>query len=453
VKFSKSYIHRLSANIPNIEREDSESRQLTSFSGLIVLQKLFKEIGLRDLLRDGMDDSRKISYPLSWVSLWLIVHFWLGYKRLRDIYFYRDDPMVERVLTVNRLPDVSTISRRLKDVDDMAVESVRDVNRSIVLDRIFVEGLRRITLDFDGVVQSTKRHAEGSAVGYNKQARGRRSYYPLFCTLSQTGQFLDLHHRSGNVHDSNGAEEFVKSCLFKAREAAPQVAVETRMDGAFFQEPLMDTLNAQNVEFTVSVPFSRFPELKQMVESRKRWSSKKEFGYFEADWSPGSWAQGYRLICVRTEQMEQRKGPLQLDFFEPYDWDYQYQVIMTNKTQSAKKVIEYHRGRGSQEKIFAQAKSQMNMGHIPVKTLNGNKLYCIASILAHNLNHELQMNSKERDRGTTEKRASLWSFEGIASLRRRLIQRAGRFIRPQNKLTLVIGANQKIYDEIEALAA
>ena len=54
------------------------------------------------------------------------------------------------------------------------------------------EGLSRVTLDFDGSVQSTGRHAEGTAVGFNKQKKGARSYYPLFCTVAQTAQVLDL---------------------------------------------------------------------------------------------------------------------------------------------------------------------------------------------------------------------------------------------------------------------
>ena len=41
-----------------------------------------------------------------------------------------------------------------------------------------------VTLDFDGSGQSTRRHAEGSAVGYNKKRKGARSYYPLFCTVA-----------------------------------------------------------------------------------------------------------------------------------------------------------------------------------------------------------------------------------------------------------------------------
>ena len=66
-----------------------------------------------------------------------------------------------------------------------------------------------VTLDFDGSVLSTNRHAEGAAVGFNKAKKGARSYYPLFGTVAQTGQVLDLLHRSGNVHDSNGALGFI----------------------------------------------------------------------------------------------------------------------------------------------------------------------------------------------------------------------------------------------------
>jgi hypothetical protein len=53
-------------------------------------------------------------------------------------------------------------------------------------------------MDFDGSVLSTKGHAEGSAIGFNKRKKGARSYYPLFCTVAQTGQFFDMHHRPGN---------------------------------------------------------------------------------------------------------------------------------------------------------------------------------------------------------------------------------------------------------------
>ena len=59
--------------------------------------------------------------------------------------------------------------------------------------------------------------AEGTAVGFNKKKKGARSYYPLFCTVAQTGQVLDLLHRPGNVHDSNGAEAFILQCVEMVR--------------------------------------------------------------------------------------------------------------------------------------------------------------------------------------------------------------------------------------------
>ena len=52
-----------------------------------------------------------------------------------------------------------------------------------VKERLQKENLCRVTADFDGTVQNTKRHAEGTAVGFNKVKKGNRSYYPLLCLL------------------------------------------------------------------------------------------------------------------------------------------------------------------------------------------------------------------------------------------------------------------------------
>ena len=52
---------------------------------------------------------------------------------------------------------------------------------------------------------------------------------------------------------------------------------------AHFSEAIMDVLDYYGVDFTASVPFERFPELKAMVEQRKRWRCiDREWSYFEA---------------------------------------------------------------------------------------------------------------------------------------------------------------------------
>ena len=146
------------------------------------------------------------------------MHIVLGYRQLRESEFYREDPLVKRVLGLKSLPSVPTVSRMLSEFDEQSVGAQQAVSRGLVLERLQKEAFKTVTLDFDGSVQSTKRHAEGTAVGFNKEQKGARSYYPLFCTVAQTGQVLDVLHRSGNVHDSKGSVEFVTACVKAVRE-------------------------------------------------------------------------------------------------------------------------------------------------------------------------------------------------------------------------------------------
>ena len=90
---------------------------------------------------------------------------------------------------------------------------------------------------------------------------------------------------------------------------------------------------------------------------------------------------------------------------------------------------------------------------LPVKTQVGNQLYMFAGIVAHNLTRELQIQLDPRARGTTAKRAALWCFREVGTLRRTLIQRAGRMIRPAGKLVLSMNSNERLERELrQALA-
>ncbi len=68
--------------------------------------------------------------------------------------------------------------------------------------------------------------------------------------------------------------------------------------------------------------------------------------------------------------------------------------------------------------------------------------------MAHNLARELQMITSPAQRNTQEKRPALWVFSSINTLRRPVIQRAGRLIYPQGKLTLSLSANKAVKNEL-----
>jgi hypothetical protein len=447
MKYSRSEVRCKTHKIPVLRFEDE---RLTSFSGLVVLQALFSRLQLQQRLRECFRHLKgTLIFGHATIVKQLVIHLLLGYRELRGSRFYRDDPLVKRVLGLNRLPDVATISRALAQADERSVENLRRAIRELVMDRLRVLGLRRLTLDFDGSVVSTRRRAEGTAVGFNKKKKGARSYYPLFCTVAQTGQVFDVLHRPGNVHDSNGAKAFILACIREIQKVAPWVRIEVRMDSAFFSDEIVGELHLGGIEFTISVPFERFAELKGMIEGRRRWRRfNKELAYFETPWKPKKWDRRFRFLFVRKTVKRQYKGPVQLDLFIPYENGYDFKVIVTNKEVRARKVLAFHDGRGSQEGVFGELKSRLQMDYVPVRGLIGNQLYLLAGMLAHNLMRELQMEATPRLRGTTAKRATLWVFEQVDTIRRNLFQRAGRLTKPSGKLTLTMSGNRAVKEQL-----
>lgn len=456
MKHSRKSVRTKATAIPELRFED---QRLTSFAGLVVIQRFFQAISFKVRLQKCF---RHLSggkiFDRATIFMQLVIHVLLGFRELRETVHYQDDPLVQRVLGLKRLPDVATISRMLKEADQASVDKLRLLLREMVLERLAVLALPRITLDFDGSVQSTKRRAEGTAVGFNKKKKGARSYYPLFCTVAQTGQVLNFLHRSGNVHDSNGAREFILQCVRQVRNVLPGVIIEVRMDSAFFSDEIVTASDEQGVEFSISVPFERFVELKQMIERRQRWSAlNDELSYFETDWKPKSWPRRCRFVMIRTRVKQQQKGPVQLDLFQPYQYGYEFKVIVTNKELGAAALVDYHGGRGSQEGVFGELKTQCQMDYIPVRRRCGNETYLLASVFAFNLVRDLQMQLEPPQRATTRKRPPLWAFEQVATFRQTVLQKAGRLTTPSGKLVLTFCAGknlkQRVLQIFQALAA
>lgn len=453
MKLSQDSVRCKSTSIPNLRFED---QSLTSYAGLVLFQVFLQRINLKQRLEQLFGHlPGERTYGAGLLVYILVIHLLIGCRRIREISRYCSDPMVLRVCGLDRLPDVSTISRTFKKMDRKGAEQLRNLIVFHVLSDLKRLGLRTVTLDFDGSVIGTARFAEGTAVGFNRKKKGQRSYYPLFCTVAQTGQIFNLLHRPGNVHDSNGAQKFIQECISLVRQALPKVRIEVRMDSAFFSDEIVRMLDKARVEFSISVPFERFPVLRGMIESRERWRrGHSEVSFFEKTWKPDSWGRRYRFVFIRTIRAIQRKGVIQLDFFIPQDFEFEYKVVVTNKRLGMRNLMLYHNGRGSQENVFAELKSQGQMDYVPFRSLYANQVFLMSSILAFNLNRHLQIETQPILRQTTRKRAALWAFEKLDTVRQRLIQRAGRIIRPQGRLTLVMSGDPHMEREFhEQLAA
>jgi hypothetical protein len=69
-------------------------------------------------------------------------------------------------------------------------------------------------------------------------------------------------------------------------------------------------------------------------------------------------------------------------------------VILTNANLSARKLLALHNGRGAQEGLFAELKSQTQMDNAPCNRRAANQTWLLPAIQAHNLSRELQMSAE-----------------------------------------------------------
>ena len=355
---------------------------------------------------------QQAAFDFGSLSLLLVTHILIGYRSLRGIDYYRDDPMVLRLLGLRKMPDVSTVTRALRRVDPRSVDTLRGTMRSMVLERLKESGINRVTLDFDGSVQSTSEHVEGTAIGFNKAKKGARSYYPLFCTVAQTGQFFDMHHRPGNVHDSNGAPAFMGRYFQSAIEALQSVRLETRMDSAFCNETTFGVMEAANVEFSCSVAFQRLSEAKQLIEDRGRWLGiDKDLSFFECRMKAKSWEKHIASYLFEPGALPASKGPYSLTYSCPA-------AMSTNTVcwspTNRKRPLKQSRSTtdAATERMFGEAKQDASLGLIPTRGRTGNQVF---TILRH---ARAQSHARDADSDTTKIRQRIPRWAALVAFPR-----------------------------------
>lgn len=452
MRSSKKQVRRKSHAYPTVIF--SKGTDLTAFGGLPLYQRFVSALGLRARLTRGFSTSRTgAAFGPSVVVMLLVLHLTLGFRRLRTIDFYRHDPLVRRFLGLVELPSVSTIARTMTAVGEDELARFGLEIRRLTLERLQTLALGLITLDFDGVVQGTTGHAEGTAVGFNKRKKGSRSYYPLFCTVAQTSQFLAMLHRPGNVHDSNGAAAFMHECVTAVQRCCPATRIEVRMDSAFFTAPIVDALHDLGVVFTCSVPFERFAELKGLVANLgdTDWDELDPIWCgTELRWKPKSWNRHYRFFAIRHLTPKQQKGPLQLDLFEHRDFHHEYKVVVSNAVaEGVADILWRHNGRGQQERIFGEANQNVGLNVVATRSRNANELFTLSALLAHNLARELHMqthSARHRHPRAVAARTPLWPFPELRTTRR-LLHQPGLLVRPQGEFTLKLAAASGISED------
>ena len=189
----------------------------------------------------------------------------------------------------------------------------------------------------------------------------------------------------------------------------------------------------------------RYPSLKAAAQSGDEWThyDKPNCDIKEIEFKPEKWSRGWRTLIVRQLRKKPLKGPLQLHLFEPVSREFEYSVIVSNRRHHADHVVQFHHGRGYQEKLIGEAKQYAGLAVIVSQHRAANEMHTVCSMMAHNLGREYQMRTNRHRRQSGANQRSFWRFESLGSLAQKIFRQAGRLIRPQGQLTLEVSSNEK----------
>ena len=293
-----------------------------------------------------------------------------------------------------------------------------------------------------------------AARGFNPHHPKDPSYYPLLAHLAQTGQILRLKNRPGNVHDSKGAERFVRELIGEIRARLGRaLTLEFRMDAAFFQQNLLKLLARLGCFYAVKVPFCQWTGVKALVAAQARWTAvAADIDGFETRLELAVWGLELRVVVYRKRVHHLSPKNYQLDLFSPDDGYFEYSAVATNLTLTPHALWYFAAGRGAQEKTFAELKGEFALDVVPTNHYGANSAWLQLSILAHNLMRSFQLHSTlATAKPRSLKRTYSYRIASMKTLRFLLIHRAARLARISGRKVLRFSSNpatETLYDRV-----
>ena len=255
-----------------------------------------------------------------------------------------------------------------------------------------------VTLDLDSFdSQVYGRFKQGAAFNY----RGERCYDTQLATWAERRRILALELRSGNLNEHPTAIEVARRAL----KALPEDhgPVQARTDSGFESVAIFHEWRRRGVGFTCSL--KRSPTLHQLrlgIPGRA-WRPAllmPTAEIAETTYAPKGWRhESLRLIVRRVripiEELSQdarsrrrRTVPaaqLELAIEGRVEYVYGYSFILTDLEGDAAEIELWHRQRGQMEERVKEVKLGDGLLHFPLGSLDANRVWQTAGVIAHNL--------------------------------------------------------------------
>jgi len=427
-------------------------QDMTTYSGLTLVDHYFRLYNIHRRIKQAFKSyDFKGDYSIGDILFVMLVMLLIGTERIQHVEFLRTDPLFLRVVRLIRIPHRTKISTGLKQFTSDSLKALATLNSELVIEKLEELGLDEVTVDLDGTVISTKGHPSWAFKGYNPIKRGARSYFPLTAHIGETGHFLSILNRPGNVHDSNRALYVIQTI----RKQLSQYVLRFRGDSAFCVPDVINYLLKHHISFAIKAPFWKLKNLKTAAQQRERWFKiDKQWGYFWLKHPIESIQNGHHVIILRKKLGNSTKH-FQLNLFSPNNGIYEYSAVITDtKEWNPEELLKFVSGRSAQENSISELKTSFAFDHIPTNTYQANSAYMQMSQMAYNLSISMQHNmGLSEKRRPNKKSTRLYQSRKWQTIRFLLINRAGRIGWEKGKKVLQMTDNPETRDLYQRISA
>jgi Transposase DDE domain group 1 len=273
----------------------------------------------------------------------------------------------------------------------------------------------RLVIDVDSFVgEVCGRLKQGAAYGYTKLL----GYHPILATRSDTREVLHIRLRKGSVNTQKGMLRFTDELIARVSRTGASGVRLLRADSGFWNTKVFKRLERAGWQYSIGVRMHK--AIREAVEAidEDAWQTIEYPDDGEAQIAETSHG-GRRLIVRRTRLI----GP------QAQLWpDWRHFAFLTNRTEDITVVEAEHRDHAVVEQVIADLKDQA-LAHFPSGEFNANGAWTVLGALAHNLLRWTQLIGLPDS-----------TVRAARTLRRRLLQIAGRLTRHGRRWTLHLPA-------------
>nr|AFH01000.1 transposase [Escherichia coli] len=393
-----------------INKIDFKAKNLTSNAGLFLLLENAKSNGIFDFIENDLvfdnDSTNKIK--MNHIKTMLCGHF-IGIDKLERLKLLQNDPLVNEFdisvkepETVSRflgnfnfkttqqndplvnefdisVKEPETVSRFLGNFNFKTTQMFRDINFKVFKKLLTKSKLTSITIDIDSSVINVEGHQEGASKGYNPKKLGNRCYNIQFAFCDELKAYVTGFVRSGNTYTANGAAEMIKEIV--ANIKSDDLEILFRMDSGYFDEKIIETIESLGCKYLIKA--KSYSTLTSQATNSSIVFVKGEEGRETTELYTKlvKWEKDRRFVVSRVLKPEKERA--QLSLLEGSEYDYFF--FVTNTTLLSEKVVIYYEKRGNAENYIKEAKYDMAVGHLLLKSFWANEAVFQMMMLSYNL--------------------------------------------------------------------